>query len=124
MTAKNNLNPVPRELREFCRLFNEEKFFEAHEVLELLWRREKQNPSAAPGQSPRDFYQGLIQIAASFVHVRKKNPAGALSLYKSAARYLNPCPSPCLGIDFRALLGAAEKCLLEKAPFPRINFQK
>ena len=69
----------PRYLGYF-RLFAEEKFFEAHEVLEVLWLETK-------GED-RDFYQGLIQLAASLVHFQKGNLTGAKELFQTASKYL------------------------------------
>ena len=71
----------PRYL-EYFRLFQEEKFFEAHEVLEALWRETK--------GKERDFYHGLIQLAALLVHYQKGNLTGARELFKSASVYLRP----------------------------------
>ncbi len=50
-------------------LFNNEEFFEAHEAWEKLWLMEH-------GRD-RVFVQGLIQVAAHFVHLRKGNWSGA-----------------------------------------------
>ncbi|MEO6784872.1 MAG: DUF309 domain-containing protein [Chthoniobacteraceae bacterium] len=44
--------------------FNACEYYEAHEVLEVLWLR-------TPG-SDRDFFKGLIQVAGAFVHLRKQ----------------------------------------------------
>lgn len=45
--------------------FNRGDYYEAHDVLESLWLEQgRQAPSAA-------FYQGLIQLAGGFVHMRK-----------------------------------------------------
>lgn len=50
------------ELVEAVRLFNEHKFWEAHEALEILWLADK---------SPeRAFFQGLIHCAAALHHLR------------------------------------------------------
>jgi len=47
---------------EAVRLFNEHKFWEAHEALEVLWLADK---------SPdRAFFQGLIHCAAALHHLR------------------------------------------------------
>lgn len=57
----------------FFECFNQQLFFEAHDVLEELWLRER--------GGPRDlFYKGLIQLAGAFVHLQKNRiqPAGAL----------------------------------------------
>lgn len=50
-------------------LFNDEKFFEAHEAWEELWHVEQ-------GRD-RTFVQGLIAVAAHLVHVKKGNWSGA-----------------------------------------------
>jgi len=44
--------------------FNACEYYEAHEVLEALWLR-------THGRN-RDFFKGLIQVAAAFVHLRKQ----------------------------------------------------
>lgn len=50
-------------------LFNEELFFEAHEVWEELWKLET--------DPDKKFIQGLIMAAGHFVHLQKKNWSGA-----------------------------------------------
>ena len=67
-------------LEAFVMLFNSKSFFEAHEVLELLWLETK--------GKERDFYKGLIQYAAAFVHYQRGNPKGAQKLYRRADGYL------------------------------------
>ena len=65
---------------QYFRLFEAGKFFEAHEVLESLWLGTK--------GKDRDFYQGLIQLAASLVHFQKGNLTGAKELFRTASKYL------------------------------------
>jgi len=57
----------------YFELFNEQKFYEAHDVLEHIWLKDKHGPNGA-------FYKGLIQLAGAFVHLQKNRlkPAGAL----------------------------------------------
>jgi len=50
-------------------LFNAEKYFEAHEVWEDLWR--------VTDGPLRAFYQGMIQAAVALYHLRRNNVAGA-----------------------------------------------
>ena len=50
-------------------LFNELRYWHAHEAWETLWR-------AAPDHE-RDFYQGLIQVAAGLLHLQRRNARGA-----------------------------------------------
>jgi hypothetical protein len=72
-------------------LFNAQDFFEAHEVWEDLWAESHGNE--------RRFYQGLIQAAVGLCHFGNGNLAGALKLYRSSRDYMEPCPSPFLGLD-------------------------
>jgi predicted metal-dependent hydrolase len=57
------------KLEEFIRRFNEQAFFEAHEVLEELWL-------VTQGEQ-KLFYQGLIQCAVSLAHWKRSNMRGA-----------------------------------------------
>ena len=52
-------------------LFNGARYWHAHEVWEALWR-------AGP-DAERDFYQGLIQVAAGLLHLQRRNARGARS---------------------------------------------
>ncbi len=64
------------------RLFNERAFFDAHEVLEDVWRE-------APEQD-RAFLQGLIQIAVALHHHSRGNLVGAASLLARGQKNLSP----------------------------------
>lgn len=48
----------------FFTCFNRGEYYEAHDVLEHLWLRTE--------GADRPFFQGLIQIAGAFVHLRKQ----------------------------------------------------
>ena len=48
----------------FFQLWNAQKYYEAHDVLEQLWLVEKNEELAR-------FYQALIQAAGAFVHLQK-----------------------------------------------------
>ena len=78
--------------------FNQQLFYEAHDVLEELWLPAR--------KGPRDlFYKGLIQFAGAFVHLQKNRlrPAGAL--FTLARNNLSQYPSPYDRLDiFRILL--------------------
>ena len=49
--------------RAFFRCWNEQRYYEAHDVLEQLWLHTKSSDS--------DFFKGLIQAAGAFVHLQK-----------------------------------------------------
>lgn len=99
---------------EFIKLFNAEKFFEAHEVLESLWREKPNSPD-------REFYQGLIQLAAAFVHIQKGTPPGAEDLYGKAQKHLSKYPKFHRGLDCDKILTDVRKTLHSHTGFPRIN---
>jgi hypothetical protein len=48
----------------FFHCWNEQRYYEAHDVLEQLWLNAK-SPDA-------DFFKGLIQAAGAFVHLQKR----------------------------------------------------
>ena len=99
--------------QEFISLFNQEKFFEAHEVLESLWR-ETQSPD-------REFYQGLIQLAAALVHIQKKTPPGAEYLYAKASKHLSRYPKYHCGLDCDKILRDVRMTLDLQNGFPKIT---
>jgi hypothetical protein len=71
--------------------FNEQDYFEAHEVWEDLW-------SESHGDERR-FYQGLIQAAVGLFHFSGGNLGGAVKLYRSSYDYMKACGSTFLGLD-------------------------
>jgi len=64
--------------------------------LEALWRQTK-GPE-------RDFYQGLIQLAAALVHFQKGNLAGAKELFERSERRLGTYPTRYLGVSIPNVL--------------------
>ena len=67
-------------LREGIALYNHQQFFACHEVLEQVWLHTQ--------DASKDFYKGLIQAAVACYHWSRGNRAGALTLARSACRYL------------------------------------
>lgn len=71
------------ELRRGIDLFNCGHFFEAHEVLEDVWR-------FLPRDLPsRRHCQGLVQLAVAFHHQSTGNHVGARSVLERALRNLS-----------------------------------
>ena len=91
------LDPVQQGIR----LFNEEYFFEAHEVLEDLWKREHGKPKL--------FLQGLIQICAAYHHFQNGNLIGAATLLERGAQKMRSYPADYLGIDTVKLLAHVDR---------------
>ena len=86
---------------EGVRLFQQGRYFETHEVLELAWR-------ACPAGSDKQFLQGLIQLAVSLEHWRRGNPRGARGQWDKARAKLEPLPGAYGGLRLGALLRAFE----------------
>jgi len=84
--------------------FNQQQFYEAHDVLEELWLADRKGPAG-------EFYKGLIQLAGAFVHLQKDRlrPAGAL--FKLARTNLEKYPSPYEHLDIAAVLSLIAKWL-------------
>jgi predicted metal-dependent hydrolase len=66
--------------------FNQQLYFEAHEVLEKLWLPQRSGPEGA-------FYKGLIQLAGAFVHFQKNRYGPADSLLRLAQTNLEKYPT-------------------------------
>src|SRR5437588_3594949 len=81
----NNTRMDREALYKGIKLFNGSQFFEAHEVLEDVWR-------VAPA-AERKFLQGLIQLAVGLHHYSTVNVFGAQSLFDSAARNISGDPA-------------------------------
>lgn len=90
--------PLPSALTEFVRLFNEEAFWECHEILEGPWRKDR---------SP--FYHGLILYASAFVHLQRRNPHGVRAQLEKALKKLAPLPDAYLGVDLDSLRQEARR---------------
>ena len=105
---------VPTNNPDFNRgvdLFNRGHFFDAHEVLEDVWRSiPRDRPGDQPKVEPRDppshrhlrlHIQGLVQLAVAFHHESRGNLVGARSVLARAMRNLNGADSsfPDLDLD-------------------------
>jgi hypothetical protein len=88
--AAANEAPDPRFLAGVV-LFNEARYFDAHEVWEELWH---DCPAA-----DRRFVQSLIQAAVSLYHWGNRNRAGADRLFHSGRRYMDPYRPAYFGLD-------------------------
>ncbi len=110
-------------IRDGLRLFNEEFFFEAHEVLEDVWHKEH--------GEPRLFLQGLIQLCAGFHHFQNGNYAGAAALLRRGADKMRNYPAQYLGLDAAGIIAAIdasrkriERMQVEAEPAGSIEFPK
>ena len=87
---------------QFCRAldqFNAAAFFECHETLESLWLAD-----ASPN---RRLFQGIIQLAAAFVHWQRHQFPGILTLLDAGIAKLAEFPDTVLGVDLAGLRAQA-----------------
>lgn len=84
-------------------LFNGARYWHAHEAWETLWR-------AAPDDE-RDFYQGLIQVAAGLLHLQRRNARGARNKLSEGLAKLRPYAPKHHGIVVNELLGTGTRIL-------------
>ena len=81
-------------------LFDAGRFFEAHELLERVWKSEDIDPA------DRSFWKGATQVAVGCCHVQRGNARGAVALLRRAARNLEGTTSRG-GIDGSSLMRLA-----------------
>ena len=62
--SRQTAGDYPASYEQFFPLFNAGEYFEAHDVLEHLWRGCRDSNAI--------FYKGLIQIAGGFVHLHRQ----------------------------------------------------
>jgi uncharacterized protein len=86
-------------------LFNAGEYWKAHEALEEAWLAE-------PGQV-RHLYRGILQVGVVYLHVLRRNYAGAVKVYTRARRWIAPFPGVCRGIDVAGLRRDLEQVMDE-----------
>jgi predicted metal-dependent hydrolase len=84
--------------------FNQELFYEAHDVLEELWLASRSTSNSL-------FYKGLIQLAGAFVHLQKNRLGPAAALFKLARTNLGQFPERHESLDVRDVLALIEQWL-------------
>jgi hypothetical protein len=95
--------------------YNSGYYFEAHETWEDLWLR-----------SPwpfRHFLQGLIQIAAAFVHLMRREYPGTIRLLDEGLAKLDGA-SMTMGVDAKRLVADARRARDELAALGPERFEE
>lgn len=90
-----DLKPMDPRVIKGIQLFNQKKFFDAHEELELAWRDET--------QPIRDLFRGILQIGVAYYHIQHRNFIGAQKMFIRAEKWLLPYSGFCLGINIEKL---------------------
>ena len=92
-----------RDLAAGIALFNQRRYFDAHEVWEDRWRLES--------GVPRQLLHGLIQLAAAFHQLTVlQSPVGFERLLAKAFPTLRAVGPLCCGVAVGPLLDSAEDC--------------
>jgi hypothetical protein len=84
-------------IREGIELFNEERYWESHEALEAAWHQ--------TSGAEKEILQGIILVAAAFVHLQKNEKTVALSIMGRAREKLKVHRGEHFGIDLDSLSG-------------------
>ena len=92
-----------RIFREGVALFNGVRYWHAHESWETLWR--------AADDDDRDFYQGLILVAAGLLHLQRRNMRGARTKLELGRDKLRKYQPAYRGIFVNELLGQGVRVL-------------
>ena len=112
--------PLPVEARRSAydaalEAYERGDFFEAHELLEPAWM-------GTDDLAERALHQGLIKLAAAFVHGIRGNPRGIAKNLAGARDHLNAAigsaPAATSGLDLVALVGAIDDRLARLAADP------
>ena len=107
MTPKTTAPPLTHAqkrdaLAKAIREFNSWRFYDCHETLEDVWRAER--------SELKDFYQGIIKVAAGFHHLLRDNHKGTVNLLGPALTLLEPYRPSCLGVNVQRLIDEATAC--------------
>lgn len=100
-------------LLEGIALFNQQEYFNCHEVLEDAWNVELGRKSPPfPLASPPDgrcanLYKGVLQIGVGCYHLLRRNYRGAMIKLQTGADYLEPFAPMCMGVDIARLIADA-----------------
>lgn len=104
-TPQDCAGPVhPKAVLGF-ELFNQGKYWLAHEALESAWLEEQ-------GEI-RHLYRGILQVGVTYFHIQKRNYRGAVKVYTRSKRWLDPFPQTCRGIDLQQLRLDLERAMSE-----------
>ena len=108
--------PIPLEarqqaIRDGLAAYERGDWFLAHELLEPAWM-------GTADLAERELLQGLIKLAAAFVHGARSNPAGVAKNLRGARERIaaGAGAGGALGIDVDALLDAIDRWLASGGP--------
>jgi hypothetical protein len=80
---------------------NSGRYFPAHEAWETAWKQARGTPDA-------EFFKGLSQLGAGYVHLLRGNAHGAITLLRRGAGRISAYPQGHRGVDTVGTSEAAE----------------
>jgi hypothetical protein len=90
-------------VRRAVQLFNDEKYWQAHEVLEYVWK----NTTG----TEKDILNGIILVAAAFVHYQKDEHDVCISILERAIKKLDRASGIYHGIDINRIANMISKII-------------
>jgi uncharacterized protein len=87
-------------------LYGARYFWEAHEVLEVLWL------ACLPNTKQRHFLQGLIQLTNACLKLRMRQPNAAARCVRETEKFISEAQGLDIGFDLTALL---DQCVTFRA---------
>jgi len=82
--------------------FNAGRFFPAHEAWETAWKQARDTDDA-------EFFKGLSQLGAGYVHLLRGNRHGTMQLLRRASRRIARYPAGHFGVDTAEVSRKAEE---------------
>lgn len=89
--VKSCRKPLHPAAEEGIRLYNNGKYFVAHEAFENAWNAEE--------EPDRRLYQGMLQAGIVFMHARNGYAKGVYSMYDRCRVWLGPWPDHCRTVN-------------------------
>jgi hypothetical protein len=115
-------NPLETNHRLGIEHFNARRFFPAHEAWETCWKQGRGTPD-------QEFFKGLSQLGAGYVHYLRGNPHGAHTLLRRGAGRIERYGDEHLGVRPAELAAVAkrqaqavEDAESARAPMPPLEF--
>ena len=93
--------PLEENHRLGVQHFNAGRFFPAHEAWETAWKQARDTDDA-------EFFKGLSQLGAGYVHLLRGNAHGAKTLLRRASGRIARYPKGHRGVDTESVATRAE----------------
>jgi hypothetical protein len=109
VTDEKKFASIQEAISSAVYLFNMERFWKSHEVLESVWKD-------ASG-STKKLLNGIILVDAAYVHLQKDEPDTYFSILRRSVEKLKDTPEYLYDINMKLLLQNVENILSEKRVF-------